>query len=105
MSFLSRNDPILLLFCRITDTKYSIYHVRYNITNKETVGVRIILTLICFLSLSSAHADLDTNKWLEELRSDALADGISPATLDAALTDVGLNSRWRTNLTEPAEFT
>ena len=54
---------------------------------------RIILTLVCFLSLSSAHADADFDKWLEELRSDALADGISPATLDAALTDVALIPR------------
>ncbi|MGB0181272.1 MAG: lytic murein transglycosylase [Candidatus Puniceispirillales bacterium] len=54
---------------------------------------RIILTLVCFLSLSSAHADADFDKWLEELRSDALADGISPATLDAALADVALIPR------------
>ncbi|MGB2437185.1 MAG: lytic murein transglycosylase, partial [Candidatus Puniceispirillales bacterium] len=54
---------------------------------------RIILTLVCFLSLSSAHADAEFDKWLEELRSDALADGISPATLDAALADVALIPR------------
>ena len=54
---------------------------------------RMILTRVCFLSLSSAHADADFDKWLEELRSDALADGISPATLDAALADVALIPR------------
>jgi membrane-bound lytic murein transglycosylase B len=51
------------------------------------------LTLICLLSFSSAYADADFDKWLDELRSDALADGISGATLDAALTDVALIPR------------
>ncbi|MDC1115665.1 lytic murein transglycosylase [Alphaproteobacteria bacterium] len=54
---------------------------------------RIILTLVCILSFSTAYADADFDMWLNDLRKDAIADGISSETLDAALTDVALIPR------------
>ena len=54
---------------------------------------RIILTLVCIFSFSTAYADADFDKWLIDLRSDALADGISSETLDATLTDIALIPR------------
>lgn len=59
---------------------------------------RIILALVLVisfktLSVAPSHADTDFDVWLDDLRRDAMADGISAETLDAALTDVALIER------------
>lgn len=54
---------------------------------------RTLLTLVFILSFTPLHADSDFNSWLDNLRSDAIADGISSETLDAALTDIALIDR------------
>lgn len=59
---------------------------------------RIILALVLVVSLKAfsvtpSHADAKFDEWLDNLRRDATADGISAATLDAALTDITLIER------------
>jgi len=55
--------------------------------------MRIILAIGFMLWAPLALADASFDQWLMQLRKDALADGISDATLDAALKDVKLIER------------
>jgi membrane-bound lytic murein transglycosylase B len=55
--------------------------------------MRIILAIGFMLWAPLALADASFDQWLTQLRKDALADGISDATLDAALKDVKLIER------------
>jgi len=55
--------------------------------------MRIILAIGFMLWAPLALADASFDQWLTQLRKDALADGISDATLDAALKDVELIER------------
>lgn len=53
----------------------------------------LTLFLLSILMLGNAHADEGLADWLEQLRADARSEGISEATLDAALTNVALIPR------------
>src|SRR6056300_1712993 len=55
--------------------------------------MRIILAIGFMLWAPLALADASFDEWLTQLRKDAVADGISNATLDAALSDVKLIER------------
>ena len=55
--------------------------------------MRIILAIGLMLWAPLTLADASFDQWLTQLRKDALADGISDATLDAALKDVKLIER------------
>ena len=55
--------------------------------------MRIILAIGFMLWAPFAFADAAFDDWLLQLRKDAIADGISNATLDAALSDVKLIER------------
>ena len=55
--------------------------------------MRIILAIGFMLWAPLALADASFDQWLTQLRKDALADGISDATLDSALKDVKLIER------------
>jgi membrane-bound lytic murein transglycosylase B len=55
--------------------------------------MRIILAIGFMLWAPFAFADAAFDDWLLQLRKDAVADGISNATLDAALSDVKLIER------------
>lgn len=55
--------------------------------------MRIILAIGFMLWAPLALADASFDQWLTQLRKDALADGISDATLNAALKDVKLIER------------
>ncbi|HBP73840.1 MAG TPA: lytic murein transglycosylase, partial [Alphaproteobacteria bacterium] len=52
----------------------------------------LLLGLLMFVSMPVAHAD-DFAAWMQGLRAEARAAGISKATLDAALTDIELIPR------------
>jgi membrane-bound lytic murein transglycosylase B len=53
----------------------------------------LLLFLLITPSLSQAQRQQDFDAWLAELRSEALAGGISKATLDSALSKVQLIPR------------
>ncbi|MDA0908917.1 MAG: lytic murein transglycosylase, partial [Proteobacteria bacterium] len=55
--------------------------------------MRIILAIGFMLWAPLALADASFDEWLTQLRKDAVADGISDTTLDAALKDVKLIER------------
>ncbi len=55
--------------------------------------MRIILAIGFMLWAPLALADASFDEWLTQLRKDAVADGISDSTLDAALKDVKLIER------------
>ena len=50
--------------------------------------MRSLLVLLAMLAASAVHAQGDFDSWLASFRQDAQAQGITPATLDAALTGV-----------------
>ena len=50
--------------------------------------MRSVLFLLAALAMASVHAASDFDSWLADFRKDAAAQGISVATLDAALTGV-----------------
>ncbi|MGC6485154.1 MAG: lytic murein transglycosylase [Candidatus Puniceispirillales bacterium] len=53
----------------------------------------LMLSLTVFLGVTTAHAAENLDDWLRDLRADARAEGVSEATLDAALTGVALVPR------------
>ncbi|MBW8330145.1 MAG: lytic murein transglycosylase [Thiobacillus sp.] len=50
--------------------------------------MRSVLFLLAALAMASVHAESDFDSWLADFRKEAAAQGISVATLDAALTGV-----------------
>lgn len=55
--------------------------------------MRKVLLLLASLAASPVHAQSDFDNWLDAFRRDAKAQGISPATLDAALSGLAPDQR------------
>ncbi|MFO7541352.1 MAG: lytic murein transglycosylase [Thiobacillus sp.] len=54
---------------------------------------KLLLFFVAALAALPVHAQTPFDSWLAEFRQEALAQGISPATLDSALTGVTLTER------------